>query len=97
MSNDFIIGQVVISTRGRDKGNEFIVIEKDEQYVYLVDGDLRKIETPKKKKMKHVEKTTKIILEIQKMINKGTNITNSKIKKMLKSYEDLKEGLNVSE
>ena len=33
----------------------FIVVETDEKFVFLVDGSLRKIENPKKKKIKHIE------------------------------------------
>ena len=48
-------GQVVYSKSGRDKRRPFIVVDSDEQYVYLVDGDLRKLEKPKKKKFMHVQ------------------------------------------
>ena len=34
-----------------------IVIDANDEYVYLCDGNLRKIENPKKKKIKHVEVT----------------------------------------
>ena len=35
---------------GRDKGLYFIVVDVDENYVYLVNGSVRKIDKPKKKK-----------------------------------------------
>ena len=41
-------GKVVYSKAGRDKGKCFVIIEViDEQYVYISDGRLRKIEKPK--------------------------------------------------
>jgi hypothetical protein len=51
------VGQVVISKRGRDKGRAMIVInannldilDKEGEYVYLVDGVVRTLSKPKKK------------------------------------------------
>ncbi|MBR5809640.1 MAG: KOW domain-containing RNA-binding protein [Clostridia bacterium] len=69
-------GSLVYSIRGRDKGTLFLVLKRDDNFVYLADGDLRKIENPKKKKIKHVNKTN-TLLEFD-------NISNSEIRKMLK-------------
>ena len=46
---------LIVSKAGRDKGQLFYVIDTDEQYVYLADGKSRKLEKPKRKKLKHVE------------------------------------------
>lgn len=49
---DLQIGQVVRSKAGRDKGRVFVVVGKfDDQHVLVADGDLRKIEKPKKKSL----------------------------------------------
>ena len=73
-----------MSTMGRDKGMYFIVVGIEENYVYLVDGSVRKVDKPKKKKIKHIELTSfheeKIAL---KVINKH-KITNQDIKKALR-------------
>ncbi len=84
--NEYTIGQVVFSKSGRDKGRPFIVIKVDKQYLYLVDGSLRKLEKPKKKKNIHVQKTHDIIDHIKKNIEEGKKITDSDIKKALKKY-----------
>ena len=50
-----IIGSIVTTRAGRDKGRSFaIVAAVDSEYVLLADGWTRKIEKPKKKKLKHV-------------------------------------------
>ena len=54
-------GQIVFSKRGRDKGHAMIVIAVDGEYAYLVDGNLRPLERPKKKKAKHIQPTNNII------------------------------------
>ena len=55
MSVEVTIGDLVVSRAGRDKGRPFVVLSTEENYVYLVDGDLRKLDRPKKKKRMHVK------------------------------------------
>ncbi len=57
MSTGFEVGNVVISKSGRDKGVFFVVVEICEGFVYLADGKLRKLEKPKKKNQKHLQRT----------------------------------------
>ena len=48
-------GQIVRSKKGRDEGEIFIILDIiDDKYVYLVDGKLRKLCKPKRKKVKHL-------------------------------------------
>ena len=50
-----IPGRVVRSTQGRDEGRYFIVLEViDENFVRMADGLTRKLDHPKKKKIKHL-------------------------------------------
>ncbi len=58
-----VIGQLVTSLAGRDKTILFAVVKTEGDFVYLADGRNRKTETPKKKKAKHIQKTTCIIDE----------------------------------
>jgi len=51
---DITEGSVVRSKAGRDKGRFFVVLSLEDQFVYLADGDLRKISKPKRKKLMHV-------------------------------------------
>ena len=78
------IGDIVISTMGRDRGGYFIVIEITENYVYLVNGALRKIDNPKKKKIKHIELTSMHEENIANRVKNKHKITNQDIKKALK-------------
>ena len=47
---ELVTGQIVYSKAGRDQKRCFVVLKVEGEYVYLADGDLRKVETPKKKK-----------------------------------------------
>ncbi|HEY5555810.1 KOW domain-containing RNA-binding protein [Acetobacterium sp.] len=85
--NDFIIGQVVRSNAGRDKGQFMVVVEVvDENFTLVCNGKLRKVNNPKKKKIKHLAKTNHIVIEIQEKILNGKKITNAEIRKILESY-----------
>ena len=59
---DIVVGQVVKSKAGRDKNRFFVVLEVlDDKYLHLVDGDLRKIRRPKRKKVMHIAPTSKVV------------------------------------
>ena len=69
-------GMAVTSKTGHDFGKTYIIYEVDEKYIYLVDGEIRKIANPKKKKKKHVQ-IIKQIMDIE-------NADDVKIKRWLK-------------
>ena len=52
-----LLGQLVVSLAGRDKGCICAVVgEPDEEgFVLIADGKVRKVEKPKKKKLKHLK------------------------------------------
>ena len=52
--DNFAEGLFVLSVAGRDKSRIHLIAFCDDEYVYIVDGDTRKVEKPKKKKKKHV-------------------------------------------
>ena len=50
-----MIGWMAKSLAGHDKDRIYIIIEETKEYVWLCDGELRKLENPKRKKGKHVQ------------------------------------------
>lgn len=81
-SQELQIGQFVKSKAGRDKGNVLIVFGiVDEQYVLVVDGDLRKLEKPKKKKVKHLSKIGDVDMEIQNVMTADQPFNNAWLRK----------------
>lgn len=77
------IGSVVISKAGRDKGRFFIVVASDAQYAYLCDGDIRKSDSPKKKKRKHLAVTNTVCDYVGDKIKEGKKVTNAEIRRAL--------------
>ena len=91
MNND-CLGAVVYSKAGRDMDRKFIVLDiLYNEYVYICDGDLRKVEKPKKKKIKHLIFTDIAADEIRQKLLSGEKVSNSQIRKFLQSLGTNKE------
>lgn len=58
--DNFMIGTIVKSIAGHDQNNFFVILNVENEYVYLVDGKTRKLENPKMKKKKHVQITSSV-------------------------------------
>ena len=67
---------------GRDKNHVFIVIDViDFEYVYLTDGDLRRLESPKKKKLRHLINLKQISDVVSDKVDDNKKLTNLMIRK----------------
>lgn len=78
------LGSLVKSTAGRDCGRFFIVVgEIDEKYILLADGDLRRIESPKKKKLKHVKVYEAQAGQVSGRLCEGRGILNAELRKTI--------------
>ena len=83
-TNQLNIGHVVKSRAGRDEGNIFLVLEiVDQNHVLVVDGDLRKIENPKKKKVKHLTVYNTVLPELEYKLDNNIKMNNAYIRKLL--------------
>ena len=77
------VGSVVRSKAGRDKGDFFIVLAMEDNYVYMANGNLRKVDQPKKKKLKHLQGTEQVSEFIINKLSQGLKVTNSEVRKAL--------------
>ena len=81
------IGRIVFSKSGRDAGKCFMIFDIiDEDYVYLVDGALRKLGKPKKKKVKHIELKPVRLEQIREKILSGKKVFDSEVRSALENY-----------
>ncbi|WP_434578447.1 RNA-binding protein [Thermoanaerobacterium thermosaccharolyticum] len=86
--DDTSIGRIVKSKAGRDKNRIFVIVGvADEKHVFIADGDLRKIEKPKKKKLIHLQKYNEVDETIREKILKGETVTNAEIMDALKQFK----------
>ena len=86
-TTDLKIGQIVKSKAGRDKGRIFLICEVvDEQFVLVCDGDLRKLNNPKKKKVKHLMVYNTVLTEFAERLQCNENLDDAYIRKLLEPY-----------
>ncbi len=72
---------------GRDKGNYFVVTKVLDNYVYIVDGNIHKVENPKYKKIKHIQVFGECSHELKLRLTKKHKINNQDIKKELSKLQ----------
>ena len=77
-------GQIVKSKSGHDKGDVFFVMKVlDDDYVLIADGDRRKSEKPKKKKVKHLQHYNRINEMIAEKLEKNIIVDNIELQREL--------------
>lgn len=76
-----MVGKIVYSISGRDKGKYLAVINCDKNYVWVADGKERKLETPKRKNIKHISLTAE-------SLNSDQLKSNKSLKKAIAVYKD---------
>ena len=69
-----MLGKIVLSKQGRDKGRCFMVIGIiDDNHIAIADGVTHKVEKPKKKKLKHIAFTQYEVQSPLPTTNKAVN------------------------
>ena len=81
------VGGYAISAAGHDAGRWYVIIDIEREYIYLVDGKIRTIDHPKKKKLKHVNLLNDFDSELALKI-KDKKVTNEEIKRTIKQMQD---------
>jgi ribosomal protein L14E/L6E/L27E len=86
-SDEIAIGQVVKSRSGRDKGKIFLVLDiVDSEHLLVVDGELRKLDKPKKKKIKHLIVYNTVVDGLNYKLKNKLKINNAYIRKLLEPF-----------
>jgi len=79
---------IVRSDAGRDKGKLFIVLAVQGEYLLLADGKSRKVESPKRKKRKHVLFVAADDNRVSQKIISDEKVTNSELRRTLAAYRE---------
>jgi len=79
------IGSVVISKAGRDANRFFVVIGHcdDKKHVLIADGAMRKVDNPKKKKLKHISIKGVVIPVIKETLESGGKVFDYELRSHL--------------
>ena len=83
---DISKSDIILSLAGRDKGKLFYVIETEENYVLIADGKGRKLENPKRKKLKHVRRVSRTETRVALKIRNGEKVLNSELRRELAGF-----------
>lgn len=82
-----MIGQFVTSKAGHDAGTLYIVVGETDDFVYLSDGICKRIDSPKKKRRKHIQPVNRLVTgELLQAIMSGS-ATDEKIKFEIRQYK----------
>ena len=76
------IGNVVMASAGKEKGQLFIIVNLDDKYAYLSDGKRLKVNKPKKKSFKHIRLCGSQSLSEAEVLDKNERV-NAKVRKFL--------------
>lgn len=87
-----LLARVVISKSGRDQGRMFVIVKVvNERFVMIVDGDLRKIENPKLKNIRHLQMTNFKAEDVAVYLARGELPANHVIKRNLKQIREARD------
>ncbi len=82
------IGDVVLATAGKEKGDFFVVVDVTEKSVFIADGKRLSIFKPKRKNLKHIKKVVKNCFP-ESLIAEARDINiDAAIRKFLKSQKE---------
>lgn len=72
------------SLAGHDKNQYYLIRKKEEEAVYLVNGENRLLDNPKKKNRKHIQIIKYLPVEVEDILEQG--VTDLTIKRAIKTY-----------
>lgn len=75
------------SLSGHDKNQYYFILEKEADFLMLVNGANRSLEKPKKKNEKHVQIIKKLPSAVEEIL--AVELSNLTIKKAIKEYEKI--------
>ena len=82
-----MIGQFIISKAGHDKGEIYVIVAEEKDFVYLSDGRLKLPEKPKKKRKKHIQPITRTLEDtLTEQLKAGESVQAEKIKYAIRQY-----------
>lgn len=91
---DIQISDVVISVQGRDQGQLFYVVGVEGDFLLLTNGKNRTLESPKRKKAKHVEKVLRSETRVAAKLLSGDKVLNGELRRDLASISQEVQGNN---
>ena len=83
---DIARSNIVKSIAGRDAGSLFFVLAAEGDFLLLADGKQRRLESPKRKRRKHVVLVGESHSLVAEKIRSSEKITNSELRKAIAAF-----------
>ena len=83
---DIARSNIVKSIAGRDAGSLFFVLATEGDFLLLADGKRRRVENPKRKRLRHVVPTGLDAGAAAERIRSSEKVTNSELRKAIAAY-----------
>ncbi|MDR2090768.1 MAG: KOW domain-containing RNA-binding protein [Clostridiales bacterium] len=85
-------GSVVFSRAGRDGGRYYVVVKAGEKpgFVFIADGEYRKLEKPKLKKIKHLRISGVVLEKLKNKFAEDKTVFDAEIRSALRPYNEKK-------
>lgn len=82
------LGQVVTILRGRDSGQNAVIVAIDSsRFVMLADGHKKTFARPKKKNIRHVRLEDYVDRGVVASLNERQHVTNAKLRHAIKQFQ----------
>ena len=82
-----MIGNFATSKTGHDKDQLYVIVAEEGDFVYLCDGRLKPFNSPKKKRLKHIQIINVAVEdELKSRLTAGGVVRDEEIKYAIKKY-----------
>ena len=81
-------GDVVRSLAGHDKGSLFCVVDTEGDFLLLANGKERKLNSPKRKRVKHAVRAGTSDHPVFQRLSSGETVGDNELRKALAAFRD---------
>lgn len=87
-----MVGCLAVSRAGHDKDEIYLIIKEERDFIYLADGNIKTVSSPKKKNKKHIQiikhgPATAQADELKQKLTAGQTVQDEEIKYVIKQYQ----------
>ena len=86
-------GDIVRSAAGRDAGKLFYVLGTEDEYAAIANGRERRVEKPKRKKLKHLHYVGTRADRVSDRLKNNERVSNSELRKALADFSSATGGV----
>ena len=76
------------SLAGHDKHHVYVISKEETDLVYLVNGQTKKMNNPKKKKKMHVQVIKRLPSAVKDLLEEGSEINDDLVSEILRLYQE---------